>query len=65
MIKPPMASRPSDHDFARNAVVNATRDYVNQMASLLKGAGLGDTYPILIWRDRDGFLEGLRLHRRA
>jgi hypothetical protein len=47
----------SDHDFARNAVVNATRDYVNQMAPLLKGAGLGDTYPILIWRDRDGFLK--------
>ena len=47
----------SDHDFARNAVVNATRDYVSQMAPLLKGAGLGDTYPILIWRDRDGFLK--------
>ncbi len=49
--------KPADHDFARNAVVNATRDYVSQMAPLLKGAGLGDTYPILIWRDRDGFLK--------
>jgi hypothetical protein len=49
--------KPADHDFARNAVVNATRDYVGQMAPLLKGAGLGDTYPILIWRDRDGFLK--------
>jgi hypothetical protein len=49
--------KPADHDFARNAVVNATRDYVNQMTPLLKGAGLGDTYPILIWRDRDGFLK--------
>ena len=49
--------KPADHDFARNAVVNATRDYVGQMAPLLKGAGLGDTYPVLIWRDHDGFLK--------
>jgi hypothetical protein len=49
--------KPADHDFARTAVVNATRDYVNQLSGLLKGAGLGDTYPILIWRDRDGFLK--------
>ena len=50
--------KPADHDFARNAVVNATRDYVNQMAPAAERArGLGDTYPILIWRDRDGFLK--------
>ncbi|HEY3813311.1 MAG TPA: hypothetical protein VGL66_08785 [Caulobacteraceae bacterium] len=49
--------KPADHDFARNAVVNATRDYVNQMTPLLKAAGLGDAYPILIWRDHDGFLK--------
>jgi hypothetical protein len=49
--------KPSDHDFARNAVVNASRDFVGQLAPLIKGAGLGDTYPILIWRDRDGFLK--------
>jgi hypothetical protein len=49
--------RPADKDFARTAVVNATRDYVNQLVPLLKGAGLGDTYPLLIWRDRDGLLK--------
>ncbi|HWE44414.1 MAG TPA: hypothetical protein VG407_00180 [Caulobacteraceae bacterium] len=49
--------KPAEHDWARTAVVNSTHDYVNQMAPLLKGAGLGDTYPILIWRDRDGFLK--------
>ena len=47
----------ADRDMARTAVVNASRDFVNQLNPLLKGAGLGDTYPILIWRDRDGFLK--------
>jgi hypothetical protein len=47
----------ADHDFARTAVVNASRDYVTQLSGLLKGAGIEDSYPIMIWRDRDGFLK--------
>ncbi len=49
--------KPADRDFARTAVVNASRDYVTQLSGLLKGAGIEDSYPIMIWRDRDGFLK--------
>ncbi len=49
--------RPSDASWARNAVVGSTRLWVDQMTPLLKGAGVGDGSPILIWRDRDGYLK--------
>lgn len=47
----------ADTDWARRAVVNATRDYINQLAPLLTDAGLTTDYPLLIWRDRQGLLK--------
>ena len=49
--------RAADSSWARTAVVNSTRLWVDQMSPLLKGAGVGDGQPILIWRDHDGFLK--------
>jgi hypothetical protein len=45
--------RSADGSFARTAVINASRDYIDQLAPLLKGAGVGDGFPLLIWRDKD------------
>jgi hypothetical protein len=49
--------KPAEKDWARRAVVNSTRDYVSQLFPLVKSSGLSDDYPLLIWRDRDGFLK--------
>jgi hypothetical protein len=49
--------KPADHDLARRAVVGASRDFVAKLFPMVKTAGLGDAYPLLIWRDRDGFLK--------
>lgn len=49
--------RPSDGDIARTAVVDASRQFVDKLSPLLKGNGLGGEYPLLIWRDRDGYLK--------
>lgn len=49
--------RPSDGDIARTAVVDASRQFVDKLTPLLKGNGLGGEYPLLIWRDRDGYLK--------
>jgi len=49
--------RPADGDIARTAVVEASRQFVDKLTPLLKGNGLGGEYPLLIWRDRDGYLK--------
>ncbi|MBS0297244.1 MAG: hypothetical protein JSR45_13110 [Proteobacteria bacterium] len=49
--------KPAEKDWARRAVVASTRDYVNQLFPLVKSSGLSDDYPLLIWRDHDGFLK--------
>ena len=49
--------KPSDGDIARTAVVDASRQFIEKLTPLLKGNGLGTEYPLLIWRDRDGYLK--------
>lgn len=49
--------KPADGDIARTAVVDASRQFVDKLTPLLKGNGLGSEYPLLIWRDRDGYLK--------
>lgn len=49
--------KPADGDIARTAVVEASRQFIDKLTPLLKGNGLGTEYPLLIWRDRDGYLK--------
>jgi hypothetical protein len=49
--------RQAEKDWARKAVVSASREYVNELFPLVKAAGLTDDYPLLIWRDHDGFMK--------
>ena len=53
----PQGLRPSDNDWARSAVVNATHLYVGKLTSLLHENGLNGSDPILIWRDQKGRLK--------
>ena len=48
--------RRADGDFARTAVVDASRQFLGKLEPLLAANGLSlrTGYPILIWRDRDG-----------
>lgn len=47
----------SDGNLARAAVVEAGRDFVARLNDLLRGSGLGSGYPLILWRDRDGYLK--------
>src|SRR5690554_5172314 len=47
----------ADGNLARTAVVGAGRQFVEELGGLLRGAGMGVTYPLVIWRDREGFLK--------
>lgn len=48
----------ADGDLARTAVVNAGRDMQEELERLLRASGLREvTYPLILWRDRDGFLK--------
>lgn len=49
--------RAADGDIARTAVVDASRQFADKLTPLLKANGLGTEYPLLIWRDRDGYLK--------
>ncbi|MBX7248611.1 MAG: alanine and proline-rich secreted protein Apa [Caulobacteraceae bacterium] len=49
--------RPADGDIARTAVVDASRQFTDKLEPYLKANGLGSEYPLLIWRDRDGYLK--------
>lgn len=52
------AGMPSaDGDLARGAVVEATRDFVDELTGRLRGSGLKPDYPLILWRDREGFLK--------
>jgi hypothetical protein len=48
---------PADGSMARTAVVNASRDFVDQITPLLKTNGMRVSYPLLIWRDEEGYLK--------
>ena len=47
---------PSDGSLARSGVVEAGRQFAARLADLLQDEGLQVTYPLVLWRDRDGFL---------
>ena len=47
----------ADGNLARAAVVDAGRDFVARLAEDLGQAGLQTRYPLIIWRDRDGFMK--------
>jgi hypothetical protein len=47
----------ADGNLARGAVVEASRTFVDQLSGLLREAGLTPGYPLIVWRDREGFLK--------
>ena len=47
----------ADGNLARRAVVDASRQFNARLIELLAGAGVQARYPIVLWRDRDGFLK--------
>lgn len=46
----------ADGDLARSAVVDASRRFEERLTTLLKDAGAPITYPLILWRDQQGFL---------
>ena len=47
----------ADGNLARGAVVDAGRTFVASLAGHLKNNGLQTGYPVIIWRDREGFMK--------
>jgi hypothetical protein len=47
----------ADGNLARGAVVEAGRDFVARLVEDLRDAGLQPRYPLIIWRDREGFMK--------
>ncbi|HWQ85169.1 hypothetical protein [Brevundimonas sp.] len=47
----------ADGNLARGAVVEAGRDFVASLAGKLNEEGLQTRYPLVIWRDREGFMK--------
>ena len=47
----------ADGNLARGAVVAAGREFVGQLNDLLRGQGVGSGYPLILWRDREGYLK--------
>ena len=47
----------ADGNLARSAVVDASRQFVTRLNDLLRDAGAPVGYPLVIWRDRDGFMK--------
>nr|WP_314433005.1 hypothetical protein [uncultured Brevundimonas sp.] len=47
----------ADGNLARSGVVDAGRQFDEQLSLLLKRAGVRVTYPLILWRDREGFLK--------
>lgn len=47
----------ADRNLARAAVVDAGRVFVERLTTLLRDAGVETQYPIILWRDRQGFLK--------
>ena len=47
----------ADGNLARGAVVEASRAFVSRLTADLQEAGLQARYPLIIWRDREGFMK--------
>ncbi|CAN5227328.1 hypothetical protein BH10PSE2_BH10PSE2_17020 [soil metagenome] len=48
---------PADSNLARSAVVDASRQFIDKLDALMRDAGVKPTWPLIIWRDREGFLK--------
>ncbi|MGQ2991839.1 MAG: hypothetical protein ACT6RD_06980 [Brevundimonas sp.] len=48
---------PADGNLARSAIVDASRRFAERLSDLLKEAGVSTDWPLVIWRDREGFLK--------
>jgi hypothetical protein len=48
---------PADNSLARTAVVEASRQFIDRLDALMRDAGVKPTWPLVIWRDREGFLK--------
>ena len=46
----------ADGNLARSAVVEAGRQFTTRLSALLRDAGVKTAYPVIIWRDADGFM---------
>jgi hypothetical protein len=47
----------ADGNLARSAVVEASRQFTTRLNDLMRDAGVATGYPLVIWRDREGFLK--------
>lgn len=47
----------ADGSLARAAVVEAGREFVGELTDALRGEGLAISYPLVIWRDREGYMK--------
>ncbi len=47
----------ADGSLARSAVVEAGRNFVGKLGEALGGEGLRISYPLVIWRDREGYMK--------
>lgn len=47
----------ADGSLARSAVVEAGRDFAGRLGAALGGEGLRISYPLVIWRDREGYMK--------
>lgn len=47
----------ADGNLARTAVVDASRQFVTRLTALMREAGAPTGYPLVLWRDREGFLK--------
>lgn len=47
----------ADGDLARTAVVDAGREFVADLTDALGASGFASRYPLILWRDREGFLK--------
>jgi hypothetical protein len=48
---------PADGDMARTAVVDAGRQFIDRLGVALARSGVPLRYPLIIWRDEQGFLK--------
>lgn len=47
----------ADNNLARGAVVEAGRQFIARLTADLRETGLSTRYPLVIWRDREGFMK--------
>jgi hypothetical protein len=47
----------ADGSLARTAVVDAGRQFIATLGQELRGNGLQSAYPLVIWRDREGYMK--------